>query len=382
MRVRLLAGLLLSFPLVACGNGSSSSPPCALGSEPCSGYCVPVGTCADFLCGDGLESCAGSCVPAGTCTEGTGSTSGSGGMPPVGGGGSGAVGPTGGVGATGNTGGLPPVTGGTPPTGGAPTGGAPPKECPARTGACSDTSTTTGSISEQFRRIRADVTVGDNELLKQYMLTANWWYTYNNQTVSMNGLSFSIQGSASNGGSDTPAGFPAMFIGNYQGFSTGCSNLPIQVSQITEIPTIFRTNVSGSSHDFNAAYDVWFTNDGRLLDSETDDNPGPGGAYLMVWLYDPDGRQPVGGPVANGKTVSGVSGNWTVWTGGNPVVISYLSDSPRSELTFDLNDFIQDAVNSGYGLTNNHYLNVVFAGFEVWNGGDGISVDQFCVDVR
>jgi len=362
MRVRLPASLLLPLSLVACDNSTQFS--CSPGSEPCGTVCVPMGTCEDYLSAGGTPAVGGG---------GSGAT---GGITA-----SGAAGPTGGVGASGAvgpTGGLPPQTGGVAPTGGAPVV----KECPVRTGACSDTSTSKGSISEQYGRVRADVDVGENELVKQYMFTANWWNQYSGQTVTMDGLSLRIQGSASNGGSNTPAGFPAIYIGNYQGFATGCSNLPMQVSQITEIPTIFRTNVTGSSHDFNAAYDVWFTNDGRLLDSEKDTSPGAGGAYLMVWLYDPDGRQPVGGPTANGKTVSGVPGSWTVWTGGSPTVISYLSDTPRSELTFDLNDFIQDAVNNGYGLSNSQYLNIVFAGFEVWNGGDGNSIDQFCVDVR
>ncbi len=365
MRVRLLTPTILSFLVLACGGGGSNNPPvCAVGMEPCAGFCVPAGTCADFL--------------------GSGATTSSGGMGALGGmgatGGGGAA-PTGGMGATGavaTTGGSPPGTGGAPPaTGGAPTGGAAPKECPVRTGPCSDTSSSTGSVSEQFRRVRAEVDVDANELPKQYMLTSNWWYTYNNQTVTMDGLSFRIQGSASNNGSDTPSGYPAMFIGSYQGFATGCSNLPIQVSQISEIPTIFRTNVSGSNHDYNAAYDVWFTNSSALVEDDR-----PDGAYLMVWMYDPDGRQPVGGPTASGKTISGVPGSWTVWTGGSPPVISYLSDSPRSELTFDLNAFIRDAVSSGYGIRDNQYLSIIFAGFEIWNGGDGISVDQFCVDVR
>jgi hypothetical protein len=33
-------------------------------------------------------------------------------------------------------------------------------------------------------------------------------------------------------------------------------------------------------------------------------------------------------------------------------------------------------------VTNSQYLSVVFAGTEVWGGGNGFQVKQFCVDVK
>ena len=84
-----------------------------------------------------------------------------------------------------------------------------------------------------------------------------------------------------------------------------------------------------------------------------------------------------------GMTVSGVSGTWDVWVDStNPPCISYVSHDPTDGLTFDLNKFIQDSVTNSYGITNSMYLSVVFGGFEVWSGGDGLQLKQFCATVN
>ncbi len=57
------------------------------------------------------------------------------------------------------------------------------------------------------------------------------------------------------------------------------------------------------------------------------------------------------------------------------------NDSPVKDLSFDLKDFINDAVtnasadmSAGGGITqafsSSWYLTDVFAGFEIWNGSD------------
>ena len=103
----------------------------------------------------------------------------------------------------------------------------------------------------------------------------------------------------------------------------------------------------------------------------------------MVWLFQPSDRQPRGKIVANGSVVKDVSGGWDVWfdNSTNPPCVSYVSSNKLASLQFDLNNFIQDAVSSGYGVTANQYLSIVFAGFEVWGGADGLQEKAFCARV-
>jgi hypothetical protein len=113
-------------------------------------------------------------------------------------------------------------------------------------------------------------------------------------------------------------------------------------------------------------------------------NPGMGGAYMMVWLFKPTDRQPRGTDVGHvAQTIAGVPGSWDVWIDPtDPPCISYVASQPIDELSFDLNDFIQDSVTQGYGLTADMYLNIVFAGFEIWGGNGGLQVKQFCASVN
>jgi hypothetical protein len=136
--------------------------------------------------------------------------------------------------------------------------------------------------------------------------------------------------------------------------------------------------------DYNAAYDVWFTASSEPLPTNQF-SPGAGGAYLMVWLFKPSDRQPRGSVIpANGNhKVSGLPGTWDVWIDrSNPPCISYVSNTDLEGLEFDLNDFIKDAVANEYGVTKDMYLSVIFGGFEVWGGNDGLELKKFCADVK
>lgn len=252
----------------------------------------------------------------------------------------------------------------------------------AMPGVCADMAAISGTITQQFGA--AEIGAGAT---KTYFLQSNWWQTYASETEEYTGLSFIVHNprgasvSASNG---APMGFPSLFIGQYAGNATTGSNLPKQVSALTSVPTIYKTNNSSIGlSEHNAAYDVWFTaNDTPLSPSEG--NPGAGGAYLMVWMFKPTDRQPRGSDSGHtGQTVAGVSGTWNVWVDStNPPCISYVSTAPLDGLEFDLNDFIKDAVAKSYGLTSSMYLSIVFGGFEIWGGADGIQLSKFCVSVN
>jgi hypothetical protein len=218
---------------------------------------------------------------------------------------------------------------------------------------------------------------------KQYVMQTNWWGYFNQESETVDGLSFSVAnpaGAASFG--DIPMGYPSFFIGSYAGHTPTGSNLPKQVSALSNVYTAFSTNASSKGYsNYNAAYDVWFTATGSPLPSYQYD-PGTGGAYLMVWLFKPTDRQPRGSNAYPRQTVRGLSGTWDVWIDyTNPPCISYVSTTPLDKLDYDLNSFIQDSVTKGYGITSSMYLSIIFAGFEIWGGADGLQAKAFCADV-
>jgi hypothetical protein len=249
-------------------------------------------------------------------------------------------------------------------------------------GACTDTSSAAGSVNQQYGSAEIAAAGG-----KSYYLQSNWWQTFANETEDYNGISFTVHNpqNASVSQSDgSPMGFPSIFIGQYAGNGTTASNLPKQVSALTSVPTIYKTNNSSiGTSNHNATYDVWFTQSSSPL-SAGQSNPGAGGAYLMVWMFKPTDRQPRGNDSGRvNQTVNGVSGTWDVWVDTtNPPCVSYVSASPIDGLSFDLNDFIKDAVAKSYGVTSSMYLSIVFGGFEIWGGCDGLSLTQFCAQVN
>jgi hypothetical protein len=248
---------------------------------------------------------------------------------------------------------------------------------------CTDASTTMGTITARYGSQTLDAGGG-----KSYLLQSNWWHTFDAEAEAYSGLSFTVSNptaSAVPATDGAPMGFPSIFIGQYGGHTTTGSNLPKQVSALTSVPTIFKTNSSTiglSGH--NATYDVWFTQNNTPL-TAMQSSPGMGGAYLMVWMFKPTDRQPRGTDVGHlGQTVAGVPGTWDVWIdkSTDPPCISYVSSQPIDGLEYDLNDFIQDSVTQQYGVTSSMYLSIVFAGFEIWGGNDGLQATQFCAAVN
>jgi len=240
---------------------------------------------------------------------------------------------------------------------------------------------TSGTINQQFGAAPIGVSGG-----KTYYLQSNWWQTYSNETEDFSGLSFTVhnpQNASVPESNGAPMGFPSIFIGQYAGNGTTGSNLPKLVSSIASVPTIYQTNNSSIGlTNHNAAYDVWFTQNATPL-SSGQSNPGAGGAYLMVWMFKPTDRQPRGSDVHAGHSVTGVSGKWDVWIDTtSPPCVSYVSSTPIDGLEFDLNDFIKDAVSNSYGVTSSMYLSIVFGGFEIWGGAEGIQLTQFCATVN
>jgi hypothetical protein len=210
---------------------------------------------------------------------------------------------------------------------------------------------------------------------RNYIVQNNVWGATAMQTLRISGVSFEVaQQTGSNGTSGGPVSYPSVFIGSNYGRMTTNSNLPKQVSTLTKIDTSWSINAGSQSGTYNAAYDVWFST------SASGDPEAPTGGYLMVWFYDPSNAQPIGGVVSSNLSIPGVNGAWDVWVGPNAgrPCISYVAKQPITNMTFDLNLFIQDAVkNRSNTIQSSWYLTNVFAGFEIWSGGVGLKTNDF-----
>lgn len=328
-----------------------------------------------------LVAAAASCAANPINTQGMGGT-GSGGSTSKGGA-PGTGGKTGSGGATSNGG--APGTGGKTGSGGATSNGGAPGTGGSSTTAsvdCTDTSTYSNAVSGQYGATAITV---DNNSSKSYYMQANWWGSpFDSQTEDVEGIGFKIanpNNTVRTSNESDPLGFPSIFIGTYGTKRTTGSNLPKAVSALTSVPTIFSTNVDTlGTTDYNVTYDVWFTASNAVV---TGSSPGTGGAYLMVWLFKPSNKQPRGTLRGNGNVVTGVKGGWDVWYDStNPPCVSYVSSNKIASLEFDLNAFIQDAIQNNYGVTNSQYLSIIFAGSEIWAGGDGLQIKQFCANVK
>ena len=151
--------------------------------------------------------------------------------------------------------------------------------------------------------------------------------------------------------------------------------MPAQISTIKTIQSTFR--YSGTTNQFNAAYDIWFANSPPTATY----NDGIDG-FVMIWLRDPSGKQPIGSKQGT-ATIAGQS--WDVWKGprgagpmgstSSAPVVSFVNptedDNSRAQsfTNVDIKEFIAKA--SEYGIPSTMYLTDVFAGFEIWNGGSG-----------
>ena len=98
----------------------------------------------------------------------------------------------------------------------------------------------------------------------------------------------------------------------------------------------------------------------------------------MIWINSRGGVQPFGSQTAT-TNVAGM--NWNVWTGQQTSwkIISYvLNPGATSVSNLDLKALFQDAVARG-SINPSNYLIDVEAGFEIWQGGQGLGTNSFSV---
>ena len=233
----------------------------------------------------------------------------------------------------------------------------------------------------------------------QYVFEGNQWNgsfsgttqceTITNSTASPpSGPSMAYSGNAFDDTTGTPADYPNFLYGCFYGGCTENTQLPIQVSALSNWSiTSGETVVEPSGDNNDVAYDIWF-NTGPT----TPTNQNTTGTELMIWVQHNGSAQPIGSPTAT-FTSSGYT--WTVWTGTNTgncgcsgtgsQVISFVNnggDGPTGGTTYSLNlvPFFQEALSLGQ-IQSSWYLTTIQFGTEIWVGGPGIQVNNYWVNV-
>jgi hypothetical protein len=225
---------------------------------------------------------------------------------------------------------------------------------------------------------------------KSYIIQNNNWGNPSGTDLILSYINNSFKITSGSGtGASAPASFPSIYIGNNGNTANGVystkstDGLPVQISAIKSLPSTLR--YSGSTGSFNATYDIWFANSIPTTEYKDGIN-----GFVMIWLRDPSGKQPIGSVMASNVMVAGQP--WNVWVGprgdgpagpNNAPVVSFVNpteDSDSRAQSFkdvDLKAFFTAA--ASYGIGPNMYLTDVFGGFEIWSGGSGgnLAVDEF-----
>ena len=205
-----------------------------------------------------------------------------------------------------------------------------------------------------------------------YMIQANEWNSSAQQCITYNGgTSWTVSTANFNlGNSGAPATYPSIFKGCHWGLCTGNSGMPIQMSKLGSATTSWSTNQPGSGA-YDVAYDIWFN-------STPTTSGQPDGTEVMIWINSRGGVRPFGSQTGNAN-IAGM--NWNVWTGRQTSwnIISYvLNPGATSVSNLDLKAMFNDAVARG-SINPSHYLLDVEAGFEIWQGGQGLGTNTFSV---
>lgn len=232
---------------------------------------------------------------------------------------------------------------------------------------------------------------------EQYMVTTNPWGGATQVITSGNGAIFTVDSMVAPEGGNAwdVASFPSVFRGtSYSGDRTMESGMPIQISNIDSVRTGMKTNATSITYKGNTTYDVYFTN---AEDYNVGGN-GPPDVYLMVWFHsnaiNPINTEGEGWTCASqppthidsctgagSLQIDGKTFHRFVGPNGESTVISYAPDQNFNVWEFELNDFIEDAVTQGV-LSESMYLQSVQGGFELIEGGSGLTIEDYYVNVN
>ncbi len=208
-----------------------------------------------------------------------------------------------------------------------------------------------------------------------YTLQLNEWNSSATEQISYAypPASFDVTNSAINNATNgAPGTFTSFYCGNHWGSISPTNPFPLQVSAITigQVQMSMAGSLIGTgAWDF--AYDNWF-----VPSSGDNQGSGHGSLEMMIWLNRLGGVQPAGSQVATNVSIGGHS--YDVWWNGGST-LSYVFHTGVSSVTnLDYQPIIADAVSRGY-LTSSWWLIDIEGGFELWQGGTGLTMNSFSV---
>jgi cellulose 1,4-beta-cellobiosidase len=204
-----------------------------------------------------------------------------------------------------------------------------------------------------------------------YIYQQNEWNSTLQQCATIDNVTgnFTLSTANFNTTGGAPATYPSIFKGCHWGLCSSGSGLPIQISQLGSATSSWSTTQPASGA-YDVAYDIWTNTTPTTIGQ-------PDGSEIMIWLNSRGGVSPFGGQVASNVSIAGKT--WNVWTGRQSSwnIISYvLTPGGTSVSGLDIKALIQDSVNRG-STNAAWYLIDAEAGFEVWQGGQGLASSGF-----
>ena len=203
----------------------------------------------------------------------------------------------------------------------------------------------------------------------EYTLQANEWNSSLSQCLTYDGgTAWSVSTANFNQSGGAPATYPSLYKGCHWGACTTGSGLPIQVSNLGSATSSWSTTQPASGA-YDVAYDLW-TNSTPTTSGQ------PNGTEIMIWLNSRGGVQPFGSQTG---TANLAGDNWNVWTGQQTSwkIISYvLQGGGTAFANLDIKALLADAQARG-SLNPSDYLIDAEAGFEIWQGGQGLGTNSF-----
>ena len=209
----------------------------------------------------------------------------------------------------------------------------------------------------------------------EYRITNNVWRGTSEQYLSVDAASTFFSVIHTTHDSNVVVAYPSIIRGqHFGGENTKNSNMPIKISDIAAVPVDWSTDVNHAKGVWNTAFEAWISKTGGTVPE--------GGAELMVWLNKKGSIiMPAGGEKKATITVAGTQ--WNVYFDSEQRrwgYIAYERAKPSVTASFDLKDFINDAVSRGY-LESSWYLDSMEAGFEIIQDGQGLTNRSFSASV-